>query len=344
VELKPVIASYSGDTFLNIRRYLDESVLEVIANVARSPQRKSEIEEDVLAELIEMHVLKEQDGLVILNTSVFVRDDIERILNTVRPFAEELAQQVLEVGAVFKDASPEIVIFLGGIIGFIQGLGVTLKKKNIGVDWKNYSGKYAQSKVDFDELCDVYEDIGVDCLNKTVLRGEQHTAVFIGSGGISFRSLIQSMNNSEISREYARHLESYLVDAYAMLVKGKIQNEALRSSGEAANLFRQGRPRTSVITNETMRQYGSAVETITSTTSSYYERKLGALDELLRSTSAGQRGVPPANMMLNLWRYIRKITAKELYASGFFTDTIPEEGVVTVFYENDIELLKRLLM
>ncbi len=49
-------------------------------------------------------------------------------------------------------------------------------------------------------------------------------------------------------------------------------------------------------------------------------------------------------MMLNLWRYIRKVTAKELYANGFFTDTIPEEGVLTVFYENDVELVQRLLM
>ena len=49
-------------------------------------------------------------------------------------------------------------------------------------------------------------------------------------------------------------------------------------------------------------------------------------------------------MMLNLFRYVRKLTAKELYANGFFTDTIPDEGVLTVFYENDVELLRRLLM
>ena len=343
MRLKPIIASYSGDTFSSISRYLDENVLEVIASVARSPSRRSEIAGDVLAELVEMHVLKEQDGLVVLDTSVFLRDDIESILNTVTPLVKELAQRVLESGMVFKDAPPEVTIFLGGIIGLVQGLGMSLKKK-IGVDWKNYPGKYAQSKVDFDEWCDVYDDIGADYLNKSVLRGERYTAVFVGSGGTSFRTLTRLMNGTEVGKRYAQHLNSYLVDAYAMLVKGEIQNDSLLLSAEAANLYREGKFRTSVITGETVQKYEAAVETIIDIASSYYEAELGILDELLRSTTPGRQGVPPANMMLNLWRYIRKVTAKELYANGFFTDTIPEEGVLTVFYENDVELVKRLLM
>jgi hypothetical protein len=344
VRLKPVIASYSGDTFSSISRYLDENVLEVIASVARSPSRRSEIASDVLAELVEMHVLKEQGGLVVLDTSVFLRDDIESILNTVTPLAKGLAERVLESGIVFKDAPPEVTIFLGGVIGIVQGPGMSLKQKNIGVDWKNYPGKYAQSKVDFDELCDVYHDIGADYLTKSVLRGERYTAVFVGSGGTSFPTLTRLMNATEVGKCYAQHLNSYLVDAYAMLVKGEIQNDSLQLSAEAANLYREDKLRTSVITAETVQKYEAAVETIIDVASSYYEGELGILDELLRSTTPGRQGVPPANMLLNLWRYIRKLTAKELYAKGFFTDKIPEEGVLTVFYENDVELVKRLLM
>lgn len=54
--------------------------------------------------------------------------------------------------------------------------------------------------------------------------------------------------------------------------------------------------------------------------------------------------MPPANMALNLWRYVRKVTANELYANGFLRDTLPEEGILTVFYENDVEQVRRLLM
>jgi hypothetical protein len=48
-------------------------------------------------------------------------------------------------------------------------------------------------------------------------------------------------------------------------------------------------------------------------------------------------------MSMNLWRYIRKVTARALYANGFFRDSIPEDGCLTVFYENDVELIGRLL-
>ena len=342
MRLRPVIASYSGETFSRISQYLDENVLQVIADVARTPRESKDIKEDVRTELVDMHVLAERDGLVVLDTAVFLHEDIESILTVVTPLARELAQRVLESGAAFRDAPPEVTLFLAGIIGLVQGVGRTAKLKQIGVDWKGYSGKYAQSKVDFDELCEAYEDLGADYLNKTVLWGERYTAVFIGPGGTSFRSLAQPMHASTASRQYARHLIRYLVDAYAMLIKGEIQSAALCSAAEAANLFRQGRPRTSVITVETMSRYGSAVETIIDHASSYYGGELGTFDALLRATTPGRQGVPPANMMLNLWRYVRKVTAHELYANGFFTDVLPQEGCLTVFYENDIERITQL--
>ena len=344
MKLRPVIASYSGESSSNIKQFLDENVLEVIASIARSPKNSAEIARDVLAELDEMHVLKEQAGLVRLDTSVFLRNDIECILNTVTPLAKESCQRTLECGAAFRNAPPEITIFLGGIIGLVQGLGATLRQKNIGVDWKSYPGKYAQSKVDFDEVCDVYDAIGPDYLNKSVLQGERYTAVFIGPGGHNFLLFTHTMNTPDLSKRYVEHLNRYLVDAYAMLVKGEIQNEPLRASAEAANMYKQGRPRTAVITNETIQEYKSAIQAIIDAASSYYVGKLPILDTLLRSTTAGQQGVPPANMMLNLWRYIRKVTAKELYSYGFFTDMIPEEGTLTVFYENDVELIRQLLI
>lgn len=344
VKLRPVIASYSGESTLNIKRYLDENVLEVIAGVARSPKNITEIEQDVLTELVEMHVLKEQDGLVALDTSVFLRNDIECILNTVTPLAKELCQKILECGSAFRVAPPEITIFLGGIIGLGQGVGAILKKKRIVVDWKSYTGKYAQSKVDFDEVCDVYDAIGPDFLNKSVIQGKRFTAVFIGPEGGSFKTFTYTINTSDLNKRYREHLNRYLVDAYAMLIKGEIQNESLRKSAEIANMYKQGRLRTAVITNETIQEYGETIQAITDVASSFYAGKLETLDTLLRSTTAGQQGVPPANMMLNLWRYIRKLTARELYSCGFFTDTIPEDGTLTVFYENDIGLVRQLLI
>ena len=73
MKLKPIIASYSGESTLNIKQCLDKKILKVIAGIARSPRNITDIAQDVLAELVEMHVLKEQGGLVTLDTSVFFK-------------------------------------------------------------------------------------------------------------------------------------------------------------------------------------------------------------------------------------------------------------------------------
>lgn len=99
-----------------------------------------------------------------------------------------------------------------------------------------------------------------------------------------------------------------------------------------------------MVTRETVDECGAALEAISEDVSSYYVGELGRLDALLRSTTPGRQGVPPGSMMLNLWRYIRKVTAKELYRIGFFTDSLLETGMVTVSYENDVEVVARLFV
>ncbi len=342
MQLKPVIASYSGQSFTRIREYLDTRALEVVAAVARAPRSSTELPEEVLAELVEMHVLKESEGGVTLDTSVFLREDIEQILEQVTPLAEELARRVAEHGGTLRTAPPEITLFLGGVVGLVQGLGLALRQENVGADWKNYTGRYAQSKVDFDELCEPYEALGPDYLNKTILPGEAHTAVFIGFEEGGFWSLLRAVGDSAESRRYVGSVNRYLVDAYARLVKGELESEALRPAAEAANLLRGGQLQSAVITREVVRAHAAALEGIIEGASAYYIGELETLDTLLRATTPGRQGVPPANMMLNLWRYVRKLTARALYANGFFTDTLPEIGLLTVFYENDVEVVQRL--
>ena len=341
MKLKPIIASYSEG--LKIRQYLDESVLDAIAVIAQSPRPCAEFASELVAELVEMHVLVEQDGWVKLNTAVFLKRDIENVLKTVEPFANELAERITECGCVFQNDPAEMTIFLGGIIGLVQGMGMSLSQKDANVwEWKNYSGKYARSKVDFDEVCDVYDAIGPDYLNKTVLQGKRYTAVFIGPQEGNFGSLLNA-SSSERSRNYITHLNRYLVDAYAMLITGEIQNDSLLAAAGAANMYKQESLRTAVITNEHIQKYEDAIQAIIEVASSYYDGKQLVFDELLRSTTSGQQGVAPASMYMNLWRYIRKVTAKALYAHGFFRDSIPEDGCLTVFYENNVELIRRLL-
>ena len=344
MKLRPVIASYAYGTGGRVRQYLTDDVMEIIGGVTLSAKSPTEISPDVLAELSEMHVLKEQAGLVRLDTSVFLKEDIERIVETVKPLARELGQLILECGGEFRNASPEITVFLGGIVGFVQGFSSAVGRRATTVDWKKYTGKYVQTKVDFDEECDALDSIGPDFLNIVVFRGERYSAVFIGPEGTTFHSFLPMGYESALKAEYIRHLNLFLVDAYAMLIKGEIENKSLRASAEAANLYTHGKPRTAIIATEIVERYRKTVQSINDVVSSFCIKKLEFLEKLLRTTSAGCQGVPTENMMLNLWRYVRKLTAKELYACGFLNDDIPTKGALTVFYENDVELIRRLLI
>lgn len=78
-------------------------------------------------------------------------------------------------------------------------------------------------------------------------------------------------------------------------------------------------------------------------THAYFAGQLASIRELLRSTTCGRQGVPPENMMLNLWRYIRRAVARELYATGFLRDGAPGAGVITVFHESSVRVLDELL-
>jgi hypothetical protein len=98
-----------------------------------------------------------------------------------------------------------------------------------------------------------------------------------------------------------------------------------------------------VLTHEAMARYLPTIQRVGQATRAYVAGKLDAIADLLRSTTCGRLGVPVENMMLNLWRYIRKGIARQLYARGVFSDAVPESGLITVFFDNNIEALSRLL-
>jgi hypothetical protein len=178
--LQPSIASYSGETAARIRAYLTCPVLEVVASVAACPKPAVEVERNVLAELQEMHVLGLEAEAVRLDTAVFLEPDIERIVPVVRSFAAEVAHGAVTHGAGLAAAGPEVTCFLGGVIGLGQGVGAAMEAQGVAGEWKSYQGRYACSKVDFDEVCPAREALGPDLLNKSVLRGPRYTAVVIG--------------------------------------------------------------------------------------------------------------------------------------------------------------------
>ena len=295
--LRPVIASYSGRSYEAIKNSLDARALDLVARIAQTPLDPTQIDNEPLNDLIEMHVLAIRDGLIKLDTAVFLEEDIRIINVAVSVFSSELALLVADVAFPMQKEPPEITNLIVGIVGIGQTLAHVLRDKGLVADWKNYGGKYAQSKVDFDEVCAAYTATGADLQNKTVLRGTRYTAVFIGPGGTSY-PMTPSLTTTA-QGEYVQELNVFLTDAYAMLVSGELDNIALRSCAERVGLYRDGVPMTSVLTDHVMDRYLPVIDRLRDITFLYISSKLGEIESLLQSTRCGRQGVPPANMMLN---------------------------------------------
>ncbi len=341
--LRPVIASYAGKIAGKIRATLTPEYLELVAGIATSAVCTAEVSEQMLAELKDMHVVSEEDGLLRLNTAVFLEDDIREVVSLVSSLGRDLAEVLIDSGSELREASPELRNFLGGIVGAGQGPAKLLREANAAVDWKNRSGRYAQSKVDFDEVCDAAVSLGADLQNKSVLRGEKYTAIFIGPGGKSYLSIVGQIHSADELRAYRSDLLRHLTDSYAMLVGGILQSDALEQMAEQVGLFRDGELTTALVDDETFQFYLPAVRRISDRCYRFYSDRLEQITECLRSTTSGRQGVEPENMMMHFWRYCRRALARELYRSGFLCDRVPADGVITLFYDNSIAELKELL-
>lgn len=273
-----------------------------------------------------------------LDTAVFLEADIQQINQAASAWGRKLAQQVTCTAAPLQDEAAVVKNFVVGMLGINQGLGRLLREKQATLRWDQYTGRYAQTKVDFDQVCPAQLALGPDSLNKIVLRGNHFTAVFTGPGGPSY--LLPASGKDEA---YIWDVNKFLTDAYAMLLRGEIENPLLSAAAEKAGLTRDGQPETVVLTGAMMEIYLPVIEKVIEATYAFYERILKEMTDLLMSTTSGRQGVPAENMMMHLWRYLRQAIAQELYASGFFSDRIPKDGRITIFYKNGVPVIEKLL-
>ncbi len=340
MKLKANIASYNANYF-KMKENLTEELIDIIYRIANSSIDICDLDVEILNELIDMHIVREEKNSIKINTAVFLEDDIKKIYDLVSELGKELAQKLVENCSGLNKASPEIKNFLGGIIGITQGLSRYNHENEIATEWKNYTGKYAKTKVDFDEVCDLYNSIGKHLFNKTILVGEKYTAVFIGPGGNNYSHIFRSLYSSKESRNYIDNLLKYITGSYAMLLEGKIKNEYLKKTAERVNIFEDGKPKNILITKELFQEYLPAVNKITKLSCEYYSEKLNLIFKVLSTTTAGRLGASPENMLMHFWRYFSIALAKKLYEYKFLTDNVPTNGSITVFYENEIKELSR---
>ncbi len=240
IKLRYFIAS-TGHAAGAIRQVLDDRALEVVARVTQDPVASTELDPVLRAELIEMHILREQAGHIWLDTSVFLETDIQRANAFALEFGATLADQIIPVAEPLVQLPPDIRNFLVGIMAIGQSLHHAMKAEGLAVNWPQYEGRYAGSKVDFEEVCEAAHRLEPDLHTKGMERGLRYTAFLIGPNGSGYY-LKPSEVASPSARAYISALDRFLTDAFPLLLTGQLHHPALCEAAEQVNLFHAGQP------------------------------------------------------------------------------------------------------
>lgn len=331
------IASYTGQSRRRMEQILNDEVKEIIVRIVRNQKDTSNIDKTLLEELIKMDVFKYFNGQIKPNTAIFFEEDIEKMYIPVLKMGEQLAEITSTVGNELKTCSPNIRNFIGSIMGTGQGLHTALKNMNLALNWQNKTGKYEKSKVDFNEECQAYYSFGADLQIKRVHRSNRYTSVIIGPGTDDYCSYLWNAKKYQTNIEiygFYDNLVNYLTDTLPLLISREIFDESLTKVAQLAHIDIDDV--STVITVKDAQVYEPIINKISAACTQYFLENIEQVNELLISTIVGQQGVPPENMMMNFWRYLRKSVAINLYKNGFLNDKISENGQITIFYENEI--------
>lgn len=344
MKLIPTIASYNGGIRQKCVEYLTPEVLELIYTIALRQYTYSQEDDRILQELELMHVIKRQEKRVHLDTAVFLEDDQKYIKNKLEEYVIEMVEGIVDASQKLTHASSYKKNFIGGILGIQQGLGKLLKEKGLIIDWQNYSGKYAQTKVDFNEDCKTYHDFGLDMQNKSVIQGNKYTAVIIGYDQSIYKKLVSTENLSPSTLMYMKEEGAEIIDLYPMQLQGKVYSKEIGKRIDEWLICHDIVPKDLLITGEDIHKYLSEMTRITEVVYGFWDRKTEEIRSILAITTSGKQGVSAENMMMNFWRFIRRLYSNRLYTLNYLTDPVPQNGAIVIFYENQCKIIKELLI
>lgn len=329
------IASYTGESYSKAQQFLTEEVKTAIYNLVTGASKFSDVDTDLMKELLEMDVFAYAGTQWRPNTAIFLEKDIEKLYEPVFTLGNNLAAIVKDTGHELMSCSSNIRNFVGSIMGLGQGLHDSLKKMNLAVNWQNKTGKYEKMKVDFNEDCEAYRRFGEDLQLKRIHQGKAYTSVVIGPGKEDYVSYLWNARQTYPDKaEFYYHLINHLTDTLPLLILGQIEDESLMQVARTAHINITDID--TVIQVSQAAYYMPILQKISGACTEYILENMSLIQNLLSDTVIGRQGVPTDTMMMNFWRYLRRAVASRLYENGFLTDQIREKGTITIFYEKEI--------
>lgn len=316
---------YSGS--VRLRRLFSDDVKQIIGNVALNPLKASDMDARLLTELKEAAILKEDNGLVKLDCTVFLEPDIELAIEAAEPLGEELAHS-FESAMKASEKLPAIVKhFIVDTVVMSTNMTLYLVDEGVAFDWRNIAGKYAKCEIHFDEICDAFEKAGPYNPNWNGSFGERFAFIAISTDDMySYTSMLYAASiqtDLDAVESFMHKIQDYLTDSFALLVLGEIESDCLKEAAEAARLFKDGKPAAVVILEKDADSYLEAAINAKATAKAFIKENGHRLTDFLKCTHLYRiHGVSPNKSATHFLRYVNRAAIKKLYANGFFTDSL----------------------
>ncbi|MFC1952914.1 helix-turn-helix domain-containing protein [Chloroflexota bacterium] len=213
------------DSFLRIEQLLTEETRELIARIAIGPVKTGSVDPQISEELIQARVVSLEEGIIRIDTAVFMEEDLEKIHGFTGHWGAELAERITALGDGIPEMSPGHRRLLIGMNGIDQGMFELLISEGYAFNHRETDGRYATAKIDFFELCDAYDQFGPYLSGGYGYHGERFAVKIIGNDRGIYRYLNSGIS-LEDDKQYAfrTNVNKYLTDALGELLLGKVQH------------------------------------------------------------------------------------------------------------------------
>jgi hypothetical protein len=102
--------------------------------------------------------------------------------------------------------------------------------------------------------------------------------------------------------------------------------------------MKSGKPIVPIITSAEALAYSNAVKLVRDVVRRFLLDTVADMKDFLKDTLPGRQGVTPDKLIVGLMRFVRMVTHKAFYDSGFYNDSLPEGGTITIYRERSARI------
>jgi len=322
------------NSMLRVEQLLTDEVKELVIRIATGMVDLKAVDPRICEELKQARIVRVGDGIVRIDTAVFLEDDLMAIYKVAEQWGADLAQRITALEEKLPEMAPGIKRLMIGMNGIDQGVFNLLISEGYAFNHRATSGRYATAKIDFYELCDAYDRFGPYLSGGYGYHGERFGVQIIGHDQGIYRYLNEGITLEEDKQySFRTNVNKYVTDALGEFLLGEVDHPSLSVAAEAAGFVKSGKTLVPVITETGAPVYWNAVKHVRDVIGVFIRSNEKEMEAFLSDTLPGKQGVSSDKLIVDLMRYVRLLTHKTLYVNGFYTDSLPDGGNITVFRE-----------